>query len=151
MPITNPQIGLCVSYQDVANPPRVGYVVDVLSTATATDYLVIFEDNTETWSDLRQHGWSASTPVPQPHAVVVRDFDGQVVQVFGPYASDVEAEAAARRGEKALLDEYNLTVDGEPVPADEQVGRDQFDLAPFGVMCDEDGNPFYQVVPMEVF
>ena len=59
-----------VSYEDVANPRRHGTVVEVVPVMlvaftrsgramvpAGNEYLVRWDDGTETVSDLRQHGW----------------------------------------------------------------------------------------------
>lgn len=50
------QVGDRVSYEDAANPRRVGVVVAVLR-GWGVEYRVRWDDGTSTVSDLRQAGW----------------------------------------------------------------------------------------------
>lgn len=58
-------IGARVSYGDVANPRRVGTVIDTDTSAWGTQYVVRWDHAPEgphSWSDLRQAGWQLEAP-----------------------------------------------------------------------------------------
>lgn len=62
MMVEGPRVGDRVSYEDMANPRRVGAVVSlrpvvILGRTIGTDYEVRWDGGGETISDLRQHGW----------------------------------------------------------------------------------------------
>lgn len=62
MSITSPRLGARVSYEDMANPLRVGTVNGRRVTRWGTDWLVTWDapepgDHRRSWTDLRQHGW----------------------------------------------------------------------------------------------
>jgi hypothetical protein len=46
-----------VSYEDMANPRREGYVTGVDDRGWGVQYRVRFDDGEVTYSDLRQRGW----------------------------------------------------------------------------------------------
>lgn len=60
-------VGTRVSYEDAANPRREGRIAEVIQTGgttpsgfalpTGDEYRVVFDDGSETISDLRQYGW----------------------------------------------------------------------------------------------
>lgn len=61
------QPGARVSYEDRANPRRVGHIVGpklALRHSPADEWLVRWEDGEETFSDLAQHGWSLVASLP---------------------------------------------------------------------------------------
>jgi hypothetical protein len=53
-------IDTAVSYEDMANPLRTGIVAQTLISKWGVQYLVRFEDGTETYSDMRQRGWKVA-------------------------------------------------------------------------------------------
>lgn len=53
------EIGQRVSYEDMANPRKVGTVVDVHVGWGRSEFRVLFDDREDTTSDLRQAGWKA--------------------------------------------------------------------------------------------
>lgn len=50
------ELGDRVSYEDAANPRRVGIVIEVIEDGPR-QFRVWFEGGSRTVSDLRQHGW----------------------------------------------------------------------------------------------
>ena len=57
-----PKIGGRVSYEDSANPRRVGAVKATIDSPWGTEFRIVFEDGTETTSDCRQSGWRKEQP-----------------------------------------------------------------------------------------
>jgi hypothetical protein len=64
IPVDLRQPGARVSYEDRANPRRVGEIAGSLSTGAGLQYRVVWEDGEEAIVDLRQHGWSLVAEMP---------------------------------------------------------------------------------------
>ena len=53
MEATALSIGTKVSYEDMANPPRSGYICDI----EGAQFVIAWLDGTISYSDCRQRGW----------------------------------------------------------------------------------------------
>ena len=62
--MTTATVGQVFRYEDSANPPRVGTVVEVVADQWGTQYAIRWdgEPTVTTTSDLRQRGWTLVSP-----------------------------------------------------------------------------------------
>lgn len=51
------KVGNRVSYEDMANPRRCGRITERIHSRWGTEWRVVWDDGTETVSDLKQAGW----------------------------------------------------------------------------------------------
>lgn len=77
VPAEDRKVGARVSYEDVANPRKIGTVVETLPSAWGTQYGVHWDDAADgvlDYSDLRQAGWRLEpTPTADTATLVLAD------------------------------------------------------------------------------